>query len=160
MNKTRIDIVLPVSGGRLSIRKARWQDYLPLGEAPAALAEVPELKGEKKITPAQLEYTVRATNLMLVNCTTRVRFDDGRLLRIVDKSFAECDPATELTIEEMDDADATAIIKAINEFTGMSKEAAQAAKPFPAEQTTAGDASLHGEELRKTSDRTVEAVAR
>ncbi len=158
-NKTRLDLVLPVSGGKLSIRKARWKDYQPLGEAPAALEEVAETKEIKKLTPAQLDYTVRATTIQLVNCTTKVLMPDGKLLRIVDKPIADSDPETEFTIEEMDDDDANYIIDEIHKFTGMSKEAAKAAKKFPEKQEPPHSTGLDSEALRETTNRSDAVVA-
>lgn len=145
MHTTRKTITLP-SGATVAIRKMKGSDFISLGEAPAAFADGKPREKDKPPTAEELNWVVASNTIILTKCTGPVCHPDGTQRLIVDKPFAST-PETDLSIEEMEDADAEAIITAVSEFTQCGKEAARKARPFPAEQTLAGGPGPNGAEV-------------
>lgn len=150
MHTTRKTITLP-SGATVVIRKMKGSDFIELGEAPASLADAPERARDSKPTAKELEWMAGSNRVILSRCTGPVCFQNGTRRRIVDRPFAETGES-ELSIEEMDDADAAAIITAVSEFTQCGREAARKAQPFPAEQALAAGPASDGEVLSHVAD--------
>jgi hypothetical protein len=80
----------------------------------------------------------------LTRCTGKVRFAENDRRQIVDKHFDDADDLTEITIEELDQADAEAIVSAVFKLSGVGKEASESLKPFPQEQEKPGADSPAG----------------
>jgi hypothetical protein len=84
---------------------------------------------------------------MLTRCCSRI-LHNGESYRIVDAPFADAKD-DEISIDEMPQEDAQAIVTAVQEFSGMTKEAAQRAKPFPQEPEASRQPPPDGEDLRR-----------
>ncbi len=146
MGATRQQITLP-GGGTLFVRKLKQEDFIEIGQAPAALVqEAGKKRTARQLTPEEAKWFEQCNKIILTRCTTPVVDADGKRRRIVDKPFAEA-AEHELSIEEMDDADAVAIIKAVSDFTGLGEEAGRKARPFPEEPPVAGGAGPDGHAL-------------
>lgn len=65
----------------------------------------------------------------------------------------------EITIGEIDQADADAIVNAVVEFSGLTKSASEARKTFPEGQTEAGEPAPSGDALRGIADGTLKTAA-
>jgi hypothetical protein len=159
--ETRKRISLP-SGGFVTVRKLSPMDTLSLGFIPQAFpeAEAKRRRGES-VGPSAEEMAqgVKLSIIALTKCASRITTPDGRKLRIVDKELDECG-ADEITVGEMEQEDASAIVQAVNELSALTREAAAAAKPFPEKQEAVGAASPAGEALRQTADGTLETATR
>jgi len=150
--KTRKEITLP-SGGTLFIRPPSMFDMMDLGEMPSPPRRTtPPAPAAAPLTPAELSWHVRSTKMILRSCTGLIRWagPPPRRARIVDKPFDEC-TAEEITIEDLADDDAAAILQAVSE---LRKEAAAAVKTFPqAEPAPGPDQPLPpGQTLAPTPD--------
>lgn len=143
MQPTRQTLTLP-SGATVLIRKMKGRDFLELGEAPASIEkrapDAPALK------PHELAWLVASNNLILTRCTGPLCFPDGTKRVIVNKPFALTSEA-EISIEELDDADAEAILTAVTAFSNEGREAGRKALKFPSEPALAPDPGCGGEAL-------------
>ena len=152
MSNTRRSITLP-GGGKCVVRRLTANDFaitegeIPIFNEPAIGRET---KGEP--TKRQIERGVRFLRVILLCCVSPITMPDGSRVKITDK---ELDQASEkeLTIGEMTDDDARAILDVVTELSGLGKEAADAASPFPEEQENNGHAGRVGEEVQSTADR-------
>lgn len=102
--KIRKEITLP-SGGTVFIRPPSMLDMVELGEMPPT-----DTSGAR--TASKSDWSIKATTLLLRTCTGLIRWPDHKA-RIVDKPFDEC-TAEEMTIEDLSDEDASAILTAIH----------------------------------------------
>lgn len=84
---------------------------------------------------ADLESGMRLTKFALTNPNNGPLLFEGEALRIVDKPKAD---AGEITIEELEQADANAIFSEIIEFSGLTKAGQEARKTFPEGQEAGG----------------------
>lgn len=80
---------------------------------------------------------------------------EGESARLVNKPVAA---PGEITIGEIDQADADAIINAVVEFSGLTKGASEARKTFPEGQEKNGEHPPAGDAVRSPADRAVEAA--
>lgn len=74
---------------------------------------------------------------------------EGEPARIVDKPMAG---EGEISITDLDQADADAIVNGIIEFSGLTKAGAEARKTFPEGSKTGGEPPPGGEALRNPAD--------
>ena len=81
---------------------------------------------------------------------------NGEEARLVNKPVAG---AGEITIGEIDQADADAIINSVVEFSGLTKSASEARKTFPEGPAQTGEHPPAGHALRGVADRDFETVA-
>lgn len=125
MSKTRKQLELP-SGAVCRVRRFSMFDLRSLGDMPTAFTVVDE-KGET--TSAESDFGTRLARLALIHCVSPLLGKDGSKVSIVDKPFHELGD-DELSVEEVDTADALAIVNAVCELSGFGKEAAVAAQPF------------------------------
>lgn len=129
-------------------------DTLSMGFIPQAFpeAEAKRRRGES-VEPSAEEISqgAKLTLIALTKCASRITTKDGRKLRIVDKELDECRP-DEITVGEMTQADAQAIVQAINELSGATEEATLAVKPFSEIEKATDSNSSVGEAIRQTAD--------
>jgi hypothetical protein len=157
--KAQKAIVLP-SGGKCIVRKLSERDFIANGQTVFYLNFISQAR--RKAAPSEnseektLEAYVSLTEVMLTNCCGPIEFPDGTRLKIVKKPFYECD-ATEIAIETVDQKDATEIVNQVQLLSGMTKEAAEAAKTFPEGQANSGGVSPAGDQLQSPSDRPAES---
>lgn len=127
-DKTRKAITLP-SGGKATIRRLCAKDFVGLPDIPNMAAPI-----NPDATPILDERafarSVHMARMALTRCCSPVTFDGGEVLSIVDKPFAEC-AANEISVDELDQADAQAIVSAVLEFSSATLAARDAARPFP-----------------------------
>ena len=151
--ETRKRIKLP-SGGFVTVRKLSPMDTLSIGFIPQSF---PELEAKRRrgesVAPSadEISQGVRLSVIALTKCASRIATPSGAKLRIVDKELDECG-ADEITVGELDQDDASAIVQSVNELSALTKEATQAVKPFPEKQEAASNASPSGEVIRETAD--------
>jgi hypothetical protein len=150
---TRKKITLP-GGATCVVRRITGNDFaMTEGEIPipADVADNPK-SPEDAIRKAkrQVENGVRFLRVALLCCCSPLTFPDGSRRKIVDRELDQIGEQ-EITIGELSDADAKAIGDEVIELTGIGKEAAQAARPFPAEQAATGDPGPGGQEVRPAS---------
>jgi hypothetical protein len=108
MQPTRKLIELP-SGARVKIRKLSFFDFARIDQKDNA----------------------QVLRVMLTRCTGKVRFSETDKRQIVDKHFDDADDLTEITIEELDQADAEKIVAEVSKLSGIGSEEAETLKPFP-----------------------------
>ena len=154
MNKAQKQITLPASGGVCLVRKIHQRDFISAGMTPLFLNFANEKRrtalteaGEEKLLEAMTEFT----EVMLLKCCGKITFPDGSVQKIVKKPFDECAPE-EIALEVLEQADATAIVDAVQELSGMTKGAAEAAKSFPEGQSNDSEPAPSGEVLRGSAD--------
>lgn len=157
--KTRKQITLP-SGGRCVVRKISQADYIASGHAPVFLQIGKQ--GRKPVaepgemSDAELMKMIEAmsglTRVKLTRCCGTVTTADGTQLKIVDKSNVDDLAENEVSIDELDQADAEAICAAVDELSGFKKEAVQAAATFPAQQAGSGESAPVGNVLPRPAD--------
>lgn len=131
MQETRKRIKLP-SGGFVTIRKLSPMDTLSVGFIPQAFpeSEAKRRRGESTGPSAEeIAQGIKLSIIALTRCASRITVKDGRKLRIVDKELDECGP-DEITVGELDQDDASAIVQSVNELSALTKEATLAVKPF------------------------------
>lgn len=131
MNRRQIN--LP-SGATCVVRKLSRLDFVGSDRVPLAFPQPSTSKDDPD--PVVLDFAAKLGRIALTKACGAMTLKDGRRLRIVSKAFADCGP-DEIAVEEVDDADADAIINAVSELTGMTQEAGREAAPFPAGQAPA-----------------------
>lgn len=156
--KNRKQITLP-SGGRCVVRKISQSDYIASGQAPVFLKIGKQGRKpvvEANLTDAELVKMIEAmaglTRVKLSRCCGAVTTKDGARFKIVDKPNVDDLADDEISIDELDQADAEAICAAIDELSGLKKEAVQAADTFPAEQAGSGEPAPAGNVLSSPAD--------
>lgn len=145
---TRQKLNLP-SGATCVVRKLSAADFaLHTGDIPIFNNGADKPVKDGPPDARAIAQGVQYVKLALLCACSPITLADGRRLRIVDKELDQLREG-EITIGEMDDADAQAVFNAVAELSGvMRKEAApSAAKPFPAEQNSSSDAGLNGQPL-------------
>lgn len=116
--ETRKWLDLP-SGARVKIRRLSIYDVM--------LAEQPP----KNATEAQrIAAGLSLVKIILTRCTAEIRHADGTRQRIVDKHFKDCGD-DELSVEELDQADADKINAEVHAISDLGKGAGEQPKPFP-----------------------------
>lgn len=139
MKPTRNLIRLP-SGGSVKIRKLSVYDYSEMTFPPKGASE-----------KALIRAGVEQTKIILTRCTGKIRFSETDKRQIVDKSLDDSDDLTEITIDELDQDDAEAIVSAVKVLSGLTKEAGDKPKPFP-ESPNDGSSPSPGENLPQAAD--------
>lgn len=153
--RTRQTVELP-SGAKVTIRKLCGSDFLGVGNIPVALTVAAKANGEHSPSQAHIEYGVKLSTIMLTRCCGPIQFE-GESLRIVNKPFAETGTG-EISIEELEQADAEAIVQAITKFSGLGKEAAAAARPFPDGPEAARAPASNGESVSVPTEHAAEVA--
>jgi hypothetical protein len=142
-------LTLPVSGATVRVRKLKQLDFLEVGDVPAALSEdIQKRSASLKVSKEALLFGAKIIRIALLKCCSELKFSDGTL-KIVDKP--ESEPG-EITIEELDDLDANSIVDAVKSLSGMTKEAAEKARPFPKKQKVAGEPGPSSQAVPETSN--------
>ena len=120
-NKTRRELQIP-SGITIQIRQLSLSDFLECGEIPTAFVEGDSKAAAKSLQdPALFEKMLKTSPLACV-------VGPGRF-RIVDKASTDCGE-DELAISELGIQDLSAIVEGVVQYSGMTKEAAEEARPF------------------------------
>ncbi len=152
--KARKNLMLP-SGATCAVRKLAAYDFVSLGEipTPAIAAEILERKKNNPgtVTKEDVEFGVKVAKLALTRACSPIRFSDGEQYKVVDKEFHQC-ASGEISVEELDQADADCIVREVTALSQMGKEAAQAAKPFSEKSQVAGDDPSSRENLRSPAE--------
>ena len=142
--ETRRKITLP-SGGTCVVRGLTGEDFL-LVEADIPCIYSPGSTKPKRTTDKPSDDQIRAglqfARVALLRGSSPITWPEGRR-RIVEKDLDVCG-ADEITIGELKQADAQAICDAVIQLSGAGKEAADAARTFPAAQADGGDAGQVG----------------
>jgi hypothetical protein len=81
----------------------------------------------------RIKAGISMVKTILTRCTGQIRYPDGTRKKIVDKHFDDSDDLTEISIEELDQADADKIVFEVQALSGL-KEAGAKPKPFPESQ--------------------------
>lgn len=155
--KNRKEIILP-SGGKCVVRKMGQSDYLASGRTLffVQLHEERKKSSNKPISDADavklIEGMADLTKAKLTRCCGTITTTGGERLKIVDKPNVDDLQPGEISIEELDQADAEAICAAVDKLSGTTKEAAEAAQSFPETQERSGDVAPAGEVLRAEPD--------
>ena len=156
MIKAEKSIILP-SGAKCKVRRLSESDFISANQTILFLNFTNQAR--KKTQPVEVseekafESLVKITRVMLTNCCGKITYPDGTRVKIVDKDFDDCDE-NEIAIETLDQKDAAFIVNEVQALSGMTKEAATAAKTFPEGQADSGISSPAGDELRSASDST------
>ena len=158
MTTTRKKITLP-SGGTVVVRKIAAQDFaLHQGEIPAVYQ--PEGRPAKEGEPSQRQIAagIRSMRVALLSCCSPTTGADGIRRKLVEKDLDQTTDA-EITIGELSDQDAQAIVTAVAELTNLGKEAASAARKFPEEPEASGVCGSPGPEVSQIAFGDSSAVA-
>src|ERR1051326_7813657 len=149
-------ITLP-SGGSCLVRKISQRDYIASGLMPVILrlSKMTETDVRKKASEEEeakaIEHLTRMVEVKLFNCVGKISYPDGRTVRIVDKRFDDCKD-DEISIDEVSQADAAAIVEAVDELSGLRKEAAAAASKFRQGPADGSGDSPAGDVLQRPAD--------
>lgn len=151
--KNRKEITLP-SGGKCLVRKMGQSDYLASGRT-LFFVQLHEQRRTRKETTISDDEAVKLlegmsdlTKVKLTRCCGAITMPGGERFKIVDKPNVDDVQSGEVSIEELDQADAEAICAAVDQLSGTTKEAAEAAQSFPETQERSGDVAPAGEVLR------------
>lgn len=152
MNKARKKITLP-SGATCTVRKVSGNDFVTAGLSPviSALQDSVRKKRPTELDDKTLQQMVKVTSMMLLRCVGVITNEDGSKVKIVDKPIDDL-ADDETTIEELDQVDANMIVDEIHRLSGLKKEAATAAAPFPEEQAAPAGSSSDSEGLRPAAN--------
>lgn len=149
-------ITLP-SGGKCTVRKIAQSDYLASGQgiqliqlARTGRSLTTQKANELSDADAakMLQIMVDVTKVKLTRCCGVITQPDGTRVKIVDKPDVDDVGEGEVSIELLDQDDANAICAAVDELSGMTKEAARAAATFPEGSSDSGGVSPAGSELQ------------
>lgn len=134
MNQTRKKITLPTSGATCVVRKLALMDFAATGKLPQAYPQASAASAKKNWTPKEQEelirFGVQTSTIALLRACSPLTYPDGTKRTIVDKPLDEVQE-TEITIGELAQEDAQAIVDAAMELTNTTKEAGDRLKPFP-----------------------------
>jgi hypothetical protein len=83
---------------------------------------------------------------------------EGDEYTIVNKRTKDCIPG-ELSVDDLEQADAQAIVDGVMEFSGLTKTGREAVGTFPEKQIPSGEPSSVGAVIQLPSDRVNEAAA-
>lgn len=134
-------LALP-SGATVCVRKPALSDFLAVGLHPGNL---PQKKQPGDYTPKDLETLNAYWRMVLSRCCHGFEFE-GERLKIVTTPESKDD---EITIEELDQQDAEAMMARVNELMIQEKEAAVTATTFPEAQShNGGESAPNGKALR------------
>jgi len=157
--KARQKITLP-SGGVCMVRKVSGRDFIAGGLAPV-ISELKIQRAKRAAGPArtedapidmrEVELVAKCQTMMLCRCVGEITFPGDEKVRIVDKPFDQCSDS-EISIEEIDQEDANFLAATINRLSGLTKEAAVAAAPFPEGQAPAAGVAPDSEGIRLPAD--------
>jgi hypothetical protein len=142
--ETRRKLTLP-SGGTCVVRGLTGEDFL-LVEAEIPCLYSPGTSKPRRPTEKTKEHDIHAglqfARVALLRGSSPITWPAGRR-RIVEKDLDLCGN-DEITIGELKQEDAQAICDAVIQLSGAGKEAADAARTFPAAQADGGDAGQVG----------------
>jgi len=148
--RSRKTIKLP-SGATITIRKLAGYDFAKLGDWPLAFDRKPGNGSQSPTSDKKsFEFGVKMAKLILTDCTGPMTFE-GETLCIVNKPFNDT-TETELSIDELEQADAECIIDEVKRFSGMGKEAAETGRTFPEKPQAHAEHTQPGENLQKAPD--------
>lgn len=130
-----LTVKLPSNGEEIQIRKIDMTDFIALGGIPDAFLTAEAYKAAKagdskkleKIGEGHEDYAERFTRAVCTRCV----IDPG--FRVVDKPAHECGE-DEIPYCVLSFVDRQAIQAAVCGESGLSKEVAESAKPFPEKQ--------------------------
>jgi len=122
------------SGATCVIRPLSQRDLIANGAAPlfiqfAKMAKRRAPSSEDIDETKAIEAMVHLAEIKLTNCCGPITYPDGTRLAIVKKPFHEC-ASNEVTIDDLAQQDANEIVAAIDELSGLTKEAVEAAATF------------------------------
>lgn len=163
-DKIQKQITLP-SGPKVIVRRQTKLESILVGQPPAFFLKHHKLRErgqpEPETTPEQdqalLEFIAKQTRVLLTRCCGPLEMD-GKTLKIAD---ADPDKTAEGEISWalITDEDASMIIGAINELSGLGTTGREAVKTFPEKPQDAEGTGRAGETLRVLADGPAEAVA-
>lgn len=140
------------------MRKLSQNDLIAAGLMPMCVQIAKRRPVAKEEIPTD-EQTIQLVTsvaeivkVKLTRCCGSITAKDGSTFKIVDKPNVDDLGENEISIEELDQADAEAISAAVDELSGLKKEAAQAAEKFPAGQETVRGTAPNSPELRSAAD--------
>ena len=149
-DRNRKLLTLP-SGAVVMIRKLLARDYLTSKEIPIMdLVGKRSKASQEEISSDNIQVSIVLAKIILTACTSQFVFG-GVTYRIVDKATADC-ADNELSIEDLDQADADAIVAEVNSFSGWTPQAAEAAKPFLSESQNGDPYTQAGQIVSLPSD--------
>lgn len=141
------------------MRKVSQGDYIASGQAPVFLQMGKQGRKpvESEPTEAELIKMIEAmaglTRVKLTRCCGTITMPDGKTtFKIVDKPNIDDVADNEVSIDELDQADAEAICAAVDELSGLKKEAVQAAATFPAQHAGSGESASAGDDIPRPAD--------
>lgn len=138
-------ITLPKSGATCTVRKLSIFDLIEAtGQTPVAYTEGGRMTDAQKAE--QVKYGVQMFKLAILRCCGSLVYPTGKRTKVVDKDLDSLGP-NEMSIGELEDADAIAIRDAVMELTNVGKEVTDKVKTFPEESTGSPAASPSGEAL-------------
>jgi hypothetical protein len=134
LNLKRKILTLP-SGATCQIRALAAMDFLGSNASiPSTIIEG-KLKGKtaEEVAPLlgekELAWYGTLVRVAILKACGAI-MDGGRRFKIVDKAHYECGPG-EITIEDLEQADADMIFREVSALSNLGKEAAEAAGNFP-----------------------------
>lgn len=139
------------------MRKIAQSDYIASGQAPVFLRIAKEGKRSKEAPLSDEEFMqtfeamIGLTKAKLTRCCGSISTKEGDRFKIVDKLIDDL-TENEISIEELNQADADAICAAIDELSGLKKEAVEAAQTFPEGQADGSGSAPNIVQLRSPSE--------
>ncbi len=128
--KNRIQTVTP-DGLEVEVRTASLSDFFEIGKIPQAFVSAAK-DGAKMVdlSESDMEFVKKITELVLTKMVKLIGKSAG--CKIVSKSSFDAE-SNELSIEDISKEESKFLVETSLNNSGLSKEAADQAKPFPSE---------------------------
>jgi hypothetical protein len=134
--RNRKTIDLP-SGAKALVRGLSGLDLLCLRRMVSPDLGGPAAKATPATSASSHEDELKIFELALTKCLAWIEEGGQRLTPAAGKPWQHCGEA-EISVDEIQQADAKAIYDAVIELSGFGKEAAEGARPFPEQPPASG----------------------
>ncbi|MEW6304693.1 MAG: hypothetical protein AB1705_14555 [Verrucomicrobiota bacterium] len=148
----RKQITLP-SGAVCTVTKFSVRDLMEFRDLPGAFPAEDEKRKEaiRQAIETKPEVTARIFTIALTRCCSPLTFPNGARRRIVEDKDLDQLRDDEITVAELENDDAIAIVTEVSKLSNMTKEAGRKAQTFPAQPQVAPPPPSDGAEVRSAA---------
>ena len=149
--KTRQKLTLP-SGGTCVVRALSAMDWLAMPRKPQAFPQSSSAEPDDgELDQKRVEETAAMLESIIARCCSPITWGDERKRIVIGKDLDELGD-DEITLEELSQDDANAIVAASAEVNSLTKEAGDSVGNFPEGSDGDGVDSSTGEDLRGVAE--------
>ena len=150
--RTRQKLTLP-SGGTCVVRALSAMDWLAMPRKPQAFPQSSNAQepDDDALDAKRVEETAAMLEAIIVRCCSPITWGDERKRIVIGKDLDELGD-DEITLEELSQDDANAIVAASAEVNSLTKEAGDSVGSFPEGSDGDGEHSSVGENLRGVAE--------